>query len=120
MVRALCATAVQPNSVLLPDIKEMEYEARKAYVAAELDALDRRMLSEKLEVATQETREQEAKFRSIASHLPIAFYEITPSRDILFGNDAYHDITGLDRDTINSFAFLQAIKQEDSHIFEEG
>lgn len=74
-----------------------EDEERRTRLAAEMAALDRTLLSEQLQITTQHAEDNERRFRTIAEHIPIALYELSPDGDILFANQAYYELTGLDQ-----------------------
>lgn len=100
----------------LVSVSMAEDEKRRARVAAEMAALDRNLLSEQLEITAQQAEDNEQRFRTTAEHIPIALYELSTSGDILFANQAYYELTGVDQHNLYPYVILTA-KSNLSHPY---
>ncbi|KAI5361122.1 Putative PAS domain, signal transduction response regulator, receiver domain, CheY-like superfamily [Septoria linicola] len=112
LTRQLCST--------LNAVRHAEEDAHKANMQAELAALDRMLLSEKLALTQQQARDNEQRFRSIASHMPMAMYEVAPSGDLLYANDSYYELLGVQPDQLSPYFWVDMIHEEDKSIYEQG
>ena len=111
LTRQLCST--------LTAVQQSEEAARKANMQAELAALDRMLLSEKLALTEQQARDNERRFRSIASHMPMAMYELSPHGDITYANDAYYELLGVRPENLYPYIWVDTIHTDDLPVYEQ-
>lgn len=103
----------------LSTVRQVEQDTRKANMQAELAALDRLLLSEKLALTEQQAQDNEQRFRSVATHMPMAMYEMRPSGEITYANDAYYELMGLKPDQVYPYFWVDMIHVDDLPIYEQ-
>ncbi|GIZ47723.1 hypothetical protein CKM354_001080800 [Cercospora kikuchii] len=100
-------------------VRQSEEDAKKANMQAELAALDRILLSEKLALTEQQARDNERRFRSIAAHMPMAMYELSPSGEIVYANDSYYELLGVAPHEMYPYIWEDYIHNDDKVMHRE-
>ncbi|EGP83517.1 histidine kinase [Zymoseptoria tritici IPO323] len=109
---------LQQLSSSLSSLNVIEEENRRIQRAAEQAALDRTQLTAKLALTEREARNNELRFRTIADHVPVAMYEISVEGDILYANDSYFELLGLDRNNLHPFCWVDTIHESSMETYE--
>ncbi|KAF2211923.1 hypothetical protein CERZMDRAFT_42268 [Cercospora zeae-maydis SCOH1-5] len=103
----------------LSAVRQAEEDAKKANMQAELAAWDRILLSERLALTEQQARDNEQRFRSIAAHMPMAMYELSPAGEIVYANEAYHDLVGVRPEQQYAYFWNELIHDDDRVMHEQ-
>lgn len=92
-----------------------EEEIRRGQRAAELAAQDRMELSNQLAARTRQAFESEKKFTRMAEFAPVGMFIADSRGEIIYCNDTWYDITGVDRG--DTFNWQSYIADEDQTAF---
>lgn len=102
----------------LISVKAAEDENRRARMSAEMAALDRTLLSEQLEITAQEAKDNERRFRSTAENIPIAMYELSTDGEIVFANQTYFELTGIDPQNLYPYCWVDTIDESQRAVYD--
>jgi PAS domain-containing protein len=94
-----------------------EDDARHLEMSAALAARDRLQLAEKLDLSQQDAKAKELRFRSMADHLPISMFEVTPQGQLLYVNDSWYELTGFPRNDFVPLSWFSICHPDDSDLF---
>jgi PAS domain S-box-containing protein len=103
----------------LVTLKGIEDDQHRIRIAAEMAALDRKRLTEKLALTEHEARDNESRFRTIADNVPVAMYEISVEGEILYANDSYFELLGIRREDARPFCWVETIHESALKTYED-
>lgn len=96
-----------------------EEEIARGERAAQLAALDRNELSERLKIQTQQAAESETKFTRMAEFAPVGIFIADEQGRFTYLNDTFYDISRVSKGAAGTANWMDFIKDEDRSMVQD-
>ncbi|KAK4988682.1 hypothetical protein LTR50_003761 [Elasticomyces elasticus] len=97
----------------------IEEELHRGRTVARLAAQERTRLAEQLALRTQEVKDSESRFRSMADLAPVAMFRFNEAGELLYANDNWFNLTQHPRDETLPLSWYHVVDPEDHALLDK-